>query len=156
MVNVHCPDKRSGTYILLLHCAPEQMVAVGRLGRLRLEPGWYAYTGSAFGPGGVAARCKHHRHISERPHWHIDYLRAVTSLRQIWFTHDPQSREHQWSALLEKSRGARQPFAGFGATDCNCDTHLFHFSSPPSFDGFSRRVRRQMKDHSRIMREMVG
>lgn len=61
-----------GSYALLFHCAKAVEVAVGRLGHLQLEPGYYIYLGSAFGPGGVRARTEHHRRISKKPHWHLD------------------------------------------------------------------------------------
>ncbi len=49
----------------------------GRLGgrSVELEPGVYAYVGSAFGPGGLAARLRRHL-CGERRRlwWHIDWL----------------------------------------------------------------------------------
>ncbi len=149
------PEKTAGTYILLLHNSIRQNLLVGSLGAVSIQPGWFAYVGSAFGPGGVAARCGHHRNISQRLHWHIDYLRAATGLEQIWFSYDPQCREHQWSQLLTKSRGARQPIAGFGASDCGCNSHLFYFSSIPSFDGFRRRAYRELKGQAGIRVEVI-
>ena len=149
------PGSQSGTYVLILEAPEGASISTGRLGELALEPGWYAYVGSAFGPGGVAARCRHHRQIAKRPHWHIDYLRVVCELREIWFSHDPQRREHAWAGVLLGSRGARQPFAGFGATDCGCGSHLFRFSSPPSFDGFRRRLKKAFPEHQQVLRELV-
>jgi Uri superfamily endonuclease len=142
--------------VLILEASQAARISVGRLGELHIEPGWYAYVGSAFGPGGVAARCGHHREIARRPHWHIDYLRAVCELREIWFSHDPQRREHAWAELLQGSRGSRQPFAGFGATDCDCGSHLFRFTTPPSFPGFKRRLKRAFPGHERVLRELVA
>ena len=45
-----------GTYILLLHAALERDVTIGAAGILSLRQGYYAYVGSAFGPGGLYAR----------------------------------------------------------------------------------------------------
>jgi Uri superfamily endonuclease len=42
-----------GTYALLLPSAKDVVIQVGRLGALRLQPGYYAYVGSALGSGGV-------------------------------------------------------------------------------------------------------
>lgn len=149
------PGNHPGTYVLILEALQGASITVGRLGKLVLEPGWYAYVGSAFGPGGVAARCRHHRQIAKRPHWHIDYLRAVCEPREIWFSHDPQRREHAWAGVLEGARGARQPLAGFGATDCGCGSHLFRFSACPSFSGFQRRLRKAFPEHQRLLRQLV-
>ena len=65
-----------GTYILVLRSTEHCSVKVGRLGVLRLEPGYYAYAGSALGPGGVGARLGRHLRGPRRAHWHIDYLWA--------------------------------------------------------------------------------
>ena len=88
---------RSGTYALVMACSSNPKVEVGKLGSLRLQSGFHVYVGSAFGPGGLKARIAHHVKISERPHWHIDYLRPALDLTEIWFTHDSRHREHQWA-----------------------------------------------------------
>jgi Uri superfamily endonuclease len=155
MVNAHYPDKRGGTYILVLEANESVRIKAGRLGELDVTPGWYAYIGSAFGPGGVAARCGHHQRISVRPHWHIDYLRAVCELREIWFSYDSARREHTWSNLVGKGRGATQPFPGFGASDCDCRSHLFRFPGTPSFQGFRRRLRSLLPGHGPLLRMLV-
>ena len=156
MGKVMCrPDSRPGTYVLVLVLDKSCVVQAGRLGELQLEAGWYAYVGSAFGPGGIQARCGHHRQISQRPHWHIDYLRAVARLDAIWFSHDLQRREHQWAQLLSSARGARIPVPGFGSSDCNCLSHLVYLSRPPSFESFRRRVRREIPDSVTIFNELV-
>lgn len=49
-----------GTYLLLLRVDSPCMVNVGRLGTATLGLGWVLYVGSAFGPGGLAARLRHH------------------------------------------------------------------------------------------------
>ncbi len=146
-----CP----GTYVLVLEVREAVRIRAGRLGELEITPGWYVYIGSAFGPGGVAARCSHHRRISERPHWHIDYLRAVSELREIWFSCDSGRREHTWSDLIGQGKGATQPFSGFGASDCGCRSHLFRFPKTPSFMGFRRRLRGLVPDHGQIQRMVV-
>lgn len=145
----------AGSYVLLFHCSKTQKTEVGSLGLLTLTPGYYMYIGSAFGPGGVAARIKHHRQIALRPHWHLDYLRPHLQLLEIWYTYDRQIREHQWAAQLATLRGAQQPFPGFGASDCHCPTHLLQFGFKPSFSGFRKRMRRVQPEHGRIYREVV-
>jgi Uri superfamily endonuclease len=137
-------ESEQGTYILMLELSRPVSLKVGRLGEVGFKPGWYLYVGSAFGPGGVGARCGHHRRISANPRWHIDYLRAVSRLPEIWYTHDPEHREHQWAELLSRTRGASQPVTGFGASDCRCESHLFHFQSKPDWRIFQRRARKQI------------
>ncbi|MFO7593941.1 MAG: GIY-YIG nuclease family protein [Pseudomonadota bacterium] len=132
---------KGGSYALLFYCPADSTVPVGRLGQLSLIPGYYVYCGSAFGPGGVKSRTDHHRKISRRPHWHIDYLRPSLQLLEIWYSLDRQNREHQWAEQLGRLRGATAPFTGFGSTDCLCPTHFLRLGYKPSFAGFRRRVR---------------
>lgn len=147
--------KHPGTYALLLDNPHNHRARVGRLGELQLRAGTYLYIGSAFGPGGIAARCHHHARTSPRPHWHIDYLRAGMTLKEIWFSHDPQPREHQWAALIARARHARQPYAGFGSSDCRCHSHLFFFPAPPSFASFRRRAYAGLQNQTPIAREIL-
>ena len=43
----------TGTYVLLLHLPDNEQLTIGKLGTFDFPAGWYAYVGSAFGPGGV-------------------------------------------------------------------------------------------------------
>jgi Uri superfamily endonuclease len=130
-------ESRPGTYALLLSSATTAVVPVGRLGDLRLQPGFYVYVGSALGAGGVRARLAHHMRFAQRPHWHIDYLRRHTTLEEIWFCYDRKSREHDWARCFAETRGASVPLAGFGSSDCNCESHLFFFKKHPAREGFN-------------------
>jgi Uri superfamily endonuclease len=143
-------QSRPGTYALVMACYSDQRVSVGKLGRLRLRPGFYVYVGSAFGPGGLKARIAHHRKISKTPHWHMDYLRPALTLKEIWFTYDSSRREHQWADVLAGSRGATIPFSGFGASDCRCKSHLVFFDSRPSGACFRRRLHAFLNPHGKI------
>ena len=138
-----------GTYTLILQCHETVRVEAGALGELEVAPGWYVYVGSAFGPGGVRARCLRHWR-GGRPHWHMDYLRPLCDLREIWFTQDPVRREHQWAETVAGARGARVPFPGFGASDCDCLSHLFRLPGAPSFASFKRRLHRTHPGHGRV------
>ncbi|MGM0593196.1 MAG: GIY-YIG nuclease family protein [Pseudomonadota bacterium] len=144
-----------GSYALILHAGTRREVAAGRVGTVQLEPGYYLYCGSAFGPGGVAARTRHHRRISERPHWHMDYLRPHLKLLEIWYTLDSVNREHLWTAQLLALRGASLPFAGFGASDCGCRSHLVRLGYKPGFAGFRRRLRQREPQHRPVYRERM-
>jgi Uri superfamily endonuclease len=139
-----------GTYALVLRSSTWSRLRVGRLGELRVRPGFYVYVGSAFGPGGVRARVRRHWRGSRRPHWHVDHLRSAAEPNAVWYSHDEVRREHTWAALLGKARGATLPLPRFGASDCDCASHLFFFESPPSLDAFRRRVRAGFPAHGRI------
>lgn len=107
--------KRPGTYALILECRRAERIDIGRLGRLAVEPGVYVYIGSAFGPGGLAARIRHHARVSVRPHWHIDHLRAVCPLVEVWFSDAPVRQEHAWASAVSQMPGAVIPLPCFGS-----------------------------------------
>ena len=130
-----------GTYALVLASQKTGPLRIGKLGTLELKQGVYIYVGSAFGPGGLAARIRHHTQIAVRPHWHIDYLRAACDLIEIWFTTEAARREHSWAGAVARLPGAGVPMPGFGSSDCQCATHLFWFKNPPSIRAFRQRVR---------------
>lgn len=141
-----------GTYALLLHAAESQHVDVGALGRLRVRPGVYVYVGSAFGPGGLCARVQRHVRADGPLHWHVDYLRAVTSVEAVWFTCDSARRECLWAAVLQDGSSSRIPRSGFGASDCDCSAHLVAFDSRPSLASFRRDLRDTCPAHESVVR----
>jgi len=127
-------SRQGGCYVLLLRAARGgRQVMIGRLGELLIRRGWYLYVGSAFGPGGVAARVAHHLRHAARPRWHLDYLRPHLRVEGLWYSHGPRdlALEHRWAARLAAVEGAEIPLARFGASDCRCASHLFRFSRCP-------------------------
>ncbi|MEE4604421.1 MAG: GIY-YIG nuclease family protein [Desulfobacteraceae bacterium] len=128
-------------------------LVIGKLGILNLQPGYYVYVGSAFGPGGLKARIGHHRKTFSRPHWHIDYLSEYLSPVEVWYTFDAAHREDHWSQVLAGIRGASIPLPGFGSTDCRCMSHLYFFSVRPSSNYFRRKVHAGPDNHARIFIE---
>lgn len=125
-----------GTYILLLHLPGDTSLQIGKLGQFIFPAGFYAYVGSAFGTGGLAGRLKHHLKRTETPHWHIDYLRQVAEIEEIWLTHTQPSREHAWAEMLLSIPGGTIIAEKFGASDCNCESHLIYFDIRPDIEDF--------------------
>ena len=123
-----------GTYALILRLNRSRRIRIGCLGILELQPGYYIYVGSAFGPGGLRARTGRHRKKRGPRHWHIDYLKPWVDLTEIWFTHDPVKREHQWAEALLAEADSFTPLPGFGSSDCKCPTHLVYSPSKPDPD----------------------
>jgi len=119
-----------GTYLLVLRCSAARGVRVGRLGTLRLRPGWYVYAGSAFGPGGLRARIQHHMRRAARPHWHIDTLRRFARVESVRYVCDARC-EHEWAAAIGAMPGGEVAMPGFGSSDCRCPTHLWYFEQEP-------------------------
>ncbi len=143
-------ETTAGTYALILSSMVDRPLQIGRLGQLHVRRGFYVYIGSAFRPGGVRARVSHHRKPPARPHWHIDYLRAITQLEEIWVTYDLIRQEHQWADLFRRMQGASIPLAGFGASDCTCESHLYFFAARPSLLVFRSRIRASFPSHGPV------
>ena len=130
---------KKGTYVLVFNLESDYRLTVGKLGRFAFPAGWYAYVGSAFGPGGLAARLGHHLHIARHPHWHMDYLRSHGRITEIWYGHGPAFDEHRWTEVLRWMAGTRAVTPGFGSSDCRCETHLIYFAAQPAISRFRRR-----------------
>ena len=111
-------------------------VQIGRWGRLDVEPGYYLYVGSAFGPGGVAARVTRHLRKRKPRRWHLDYLRAHVIPAQIWICYDPERREHPWATAVGNSPCVN-PIEGFGSSDCRCRAHLFRIKAQADLEWLS-------------------
>lgn len=131
-----------GTYVLFLEVISLTRIAVGKLGIHEFNAGRYAYVGSAFGPGGLAARLAHHCRRNGSPHWHIDYLRPHARIQIIWHARTERACEHLWARALLRLQGASLPIPGFGSTDCRCRAHLIRFSRRPRRRSLRRQWRR--------------
>ena len=127
--------RNPGTYVLVLRADTSRQLRVGRWGVLVVQPGYYLYVGSAFGPGGVSARISRHCRLSQARHWHVDYLREVTTPVEAWFGCGSRDLEHRWAETL----GAiccLPSVPGFGCSDCDCDSHLFASPGNPDVKRF--------------------
>jgi len=141
-----------GTYALLLRGEKKQEIEVGALGSMTVRSGVYVYVGSAFGPGGLRARVRRHVRGDGALHWHVDYLRAVTTPDAVWCTRDPEHRECAWASIVRSLPTATVPRAGFGASDCNCPAHLVRTESAPSLSAFRTRLYEQYPGHETVSR----
>ena len=142
-------NSQPGTYAIVLRCAGEGRIMIGRLGEFQLKKGHYVYIGSAFGAGGVRARMiRHHRDEKVR-YWHIDYLREQMPLVEAWYTHDAERREHLWVEVMTDLNFV--PYSkGFGSSDCGCYSHLFHAPARPKVSSFRAAIMQQVAGHGRI------
>ena len=144
---------RPGTYALVFHVREEQVIQVGRLGALRLTPGYYVYVGSARGPGGLAARVRRHLRTDKRSHWHIDYLTARVPPSRIVFSTHPEDGECLWVTRLLGEDRTYVPIRGFGNGDCHhgCPAHLLKVTEqvartlPSLLAGDTRHMREGVK-----------
>ncbi len=136
-----------GTYVLIFHCLSNKQLQVGKWGLIDIEPGYYLYVGSAFGPGGIKARVARHHRLNKAKHWHIDYLREHMDLISVWYSYDNQKFEHQW-AQTSSDMSYMEPVHGFGCTDCHCYSHLFRTVKQPALKQFSNSVGAMLKSYT--------
>jgi Uri superfamily endonuclease len=137
-----------GTYILIARVSAMRRLEIGSLGKFDIIPGFYAYVGSAFGPGGLGARVGHHLESTADPHWHIDYLLKFAIPVEVWFTTAKRKLEHQWADLLENASNFRAPIRRFGSSDYHRSrtSHLFYSKRRPSFQWFRQQIREGFDD----------
>ena len=117
-----------GIYTLMLRLSEKRMILVGSLGFMIFAKGYYAYTGSARGPGGLKRVMRHLRILqgaNMTKRWHIDYLMSFAKFQSSIITFTDRNLEchvaNRIGAQLTQIRD-------FGCTDCLCPTHL-HYST---------------------------
>ena len=118
-----------GTYALLIQLRRPTEITVGRLGALCFPAGYYAYVGSALGPGGLQARLTRHRRREKALHWHIDYLLTHADIVDVRIDQSGQRLECAWVCALLSMPGAEVVAPGMGSSDCACASHLVHCGS---------------------------
>ncbi len=117
-----------GIYTLVLRLDEKQEMRVGSLGMIPFRAGYYAYTGSARGPGGLK-RVKRHLEVLQGARstrrWHIDYLLPFTRIEETFIT---PTREDLECTIARRIGEVILSIPGFGCTDCDCVSHL-HYSA---------------------------
>jgi endonuclease-3 len=112
-----------GTYAVLFAVPTDANLEVGALGDVSVPAGGYAYVGSALGSGGFSRVDRHRRTAAgdhDVRHWHIDYLLGHDSVRFEGAVALP-NQDRECALAQELGSG---PIAGFGASDCDCRSHL--------------------------------
>lgn len=86
-------------------------------------PGVFLYAGSAYGPGGIRARCSRHLKDDKNRRWHVDWL--TTAAAYIDVLAFPGKSECQLVSRLVTCGIDQLPVPGFGSSDCKvCQSHL--------------------------------
>ena len=129
----------SGTYALVIALGVGLRLRAGRLGIHSLTSGYYVYTGSAL--GGLSGRLRYHLKLEKRLHWHIDYLLREAAIAQVWYALGQLRLECTWNEIVRGLPGAISSIPGFGASDCQCSSHLTYFQTIPSFNLFQQNLR---------------
>ena len=116
-----------GSYVLVIAVEAPTTIEVGALGDREFTAGGYAYVGSAFGPGGLS-RVDRHRQVAsgdhDTRHWHIDYLLGATATRLAGVEMYP-NKDIECALATAFADAGCEPVAAFGASDCDCNSHLW-------------------------------
>ncbi len=116
-----------GTYALVIVLPRAQMIRVGALGAFRFPRGYYLYIGSAL--NGLSARiARHLRRRDKKRFWHIDYLLEYARVIDVWARESTARLECRWARAALAQPNARVIAPRFGASDCDCATHLVYLA----------------------------
>ena len=118
--------------MLVLHLPEPRALTIGKLGEFDFPAGYYLYAGSA--QGGLRGRVSRHLQADKKLHWHIDYLNSHeggAEVVDVWWQTGADRVECEYAGAARRLPGASLPAQGFGASDCDCDTHLVHVSDKP-------------------------
>ena len=110
----------TGIYIILIELDGPNVILAGKKRRFDFQRGFYGYVGSAL--SGLERRVGRHLSSTKRPHWHIDHLLSTAKIRNIICAETSERKECTVAQTLSQRL---PPIAGFGCSDCNCQSHLF-------------------------------
>ncbi len=128
--------KDKGSYLLLLKLARRRRIEVGRLGRITFQKGHYIYVGSAMAH--LSTRIARHVRKMKTMHWHIDYLREHVD--KVVPVPIRSSRREECNVARAFSELFAPGPPGFGSSDCDCHSHLFHHEIDPLHDRRFHRI----------------
>ena len=120
-------DYNSGIYLLELNLAHKKEIKIGAKGLHFFPDGYYYYCGSA--QKNLQARINRHLAVDKNFHWHIDYLLAESEISDFNTWPYSQDKECKLAEYIKEELTGNIIVKGFGASDCNCTSHLFHFEA---------------------------
>ena len=112
-----------GIYVLVIHVAKDVNVNIGALGKTAFKKGLYAYVGSA--QTNLEQRVRRHLRKEKQKFWHIDHLLDSDTVKiiKVFYKKGNKSDECKIAEAISKRS---KLISGFGCSDCNCKSHLFH------------------------------
>ena len=106
-----------GNYLLIMHLPNAKEIAIGKKTVYLFKRGYYIYTGSAYGPGGIEKRLERHFRADKKMHWHIDYFLKEVKLINAWYINPSASLEHALAEKLLASKTFQPAYPRFGSSD---------------------------------------
>ena len=116
-------ESLKGIYVLIIHLAKDVTVNIGALGKTAFKKGLYAYVGSA--QTNLEQRVKRHLRKEKQKFWHIDYLLDSDTAKIIKVFYKKANKAEECK-IAEGISERSKLISGFGCSDCNCKSHLFH------------------------------
>ena len=114
-----------GAYCIICELEEDSCIRIGSLGRGRFLRGAYLYVGSA--QRGIEQRVGRHRSSKKKLKWHIDHFLEKAKVAAVIAVPSQDKRtECRLAKAILAISGASVPMAGFGSSDCRCDTHLIY------------------------------
>jgi Uri superfamily endonuclease len=124
-----------GIYVLIIQISRDIAVQVGALGKLTFAKGLYAYVGSA--QNNLEQRVRRHLRKEKRKFWHVDYLLDDDAAKVIAVFYKQAAKAEE--CAVAKAIGERgEAVAGFGASDCHCESHLLRVETYVFLQEFMR------------------
>ncbi len=118
-------QRQKGIYQLLIYLPKSVYIKIGKKGTFRFPKGYYIYTGSA--KNGLKGRVERHLRKEKNHFWHIDYLLDHASVKKVFLFPDDGIDECSLSQKMLKRSKAKVIVPKFGASDCDCPSHLVFF-----------------------------
>lgn len=117
--------------MLILSINENLVLSIGSIGYHYFSRGFYAYVGSAKGPGGLKARIRRHLRKIKKTRWHIDYLTVNNNVSIVTVIYAETHSMEDYESLIasELYRQLKPYIKGFGSSDKDDYTHLFKCSS---------------------------
>jgi Uri superfamily endonuclease len=115
-----------GIYTLIIFLPKAAQIRIGSLGQIDFDRGYYSYTGSARGPGGLRRVNRHIRVLEgskKTRRWHIDYLLPHCKFQEAFITRTMRDLECKIARAIGEKL---MPVPRFGCSDCRCISHLHH------------------------------
>jgi sugar fermentation stimulation protein A len=132
----------AGVYLLEMLVPEEAQLRIGQLGEYSMMPGYYYYVGSA--QRNLHSRIQRHLSTEKTIRWHIDYLLQVAQILQMYTWPGEKEMECKLGERLQKFPAGLVPIPGFGASDCQCKTHLHYFAYRPNLANLLHVIEEEM------------
>jgi Uri superfamily endonuclease len=119
----------SGSYIVIGRLDNDVILNSGPFSERQVTQGYYLYSGSAYGPGGLCARITRHLNPDSKKFWHFDHLKANLFFEEILYSVYALNHECELIKAIQEMEKVSFPLPGFGSSDCRkgCPAHLAMF-----------------------------